>query len=293
MFVVEKNIYTIGIFKIFMDKLIFGTAGIPLTTTNPTTINGIKRVKAVGLGAMELEFVRSINISEKIAPIIKETAKKSGVILTAHAPYFINLNAIEKSKIIASKKRIIDSANITRLCGGYSVTFHAGFYLKQNPTKVFKTIKSNILDIRKTMNEQGNNVWLRPETTGKITQFSGLKELLKISQETEKIMPCIDFAHMHARTNGKNNTTQEFRDMLEQVETYLGKEGLKEMHIHMSGIHYTEKGERHHLPLENSDMNYKDLLKVLKEFKAKGVIICESPTLERDALLMKKYYEKI
>jgi len=143
------------------------------------------------------------------------------------------------------------------------------------------------------MDENGIDVWLRPETTGKQTQFSGLRDILKISQETQGVMPCIDFAHMHARTAGKNNTTPEFREMLTQVENTLGKEGLKNMHIHISGIHYTEKGERHHLPLKESDMNYKDLLKVLKEFKTAGVVISESPIIEKDALLMKKYYEKI
>ena len=106
-------------------------------------------------------------------------------------------------------------------------------------------------------------------------------------------MPCIDFAHMHARTAGKNNTYEEFKEMLMQVEKTLGKEGLKNMHIHLSGIHYTEKGERHHLPLQESDMNYKDLLKTLREFKSAGVLISESPIIEKDALLMKKYYEKI
>ncbi len=276
-----------------MKKLLFGTAGIPISTLNRTTLNGISRVKELNLSAMELEFVRSINITAEKAPEVKKTAKKHNIILTSHAPYFINLNAIEKPKLHASINRIINSAKITHLCGGYSTTFHAGFYLKQEPEKVYERIKKQVQYIRKIMDENGIDVWLRPETTGKQTQFSGLRDILKISQETQGVMPCIDFAHMHARTAGKNNTTPEFREMLTQVENTLGKEGLKNMHIHISGIHYTEKGERHHLPLKESDMNYKDLLKVLKEFKTAGVVISESPIIEKDALLMKKYYEKI
>ncbi|MBL7051067.1 TIM barrel protein [Candidatus Woesearchaeota archaeon] len=276
-----------------MKKLLFGTAGIPISTLNRTTLNGIKRVKELNLSAMELEFVRSINITKEKAPEVKKTAKKHNIVLTSHAPYFINLNAIEKHKLHASINRILNSAKITHLCGGYSTTFHAGFYLKQDPEKVYEKIKKQIQHIRKTMDEQGIDIWLRPETTGKQTQFSGLKDLLNISQETQGVMPCIDFAHMHARTAGKNNTTPEFQAMMNQVEKILGKEGLKNMHIHMSGIHYTEKGERHHLPLKESDMNYKDLLKVLKEFKIAGVVISESPIIEKDALLMNKYYNKI
>jgi len=273
-----------------MKKLLFGTAGIPISTPDHNTENGVRYVRELGLDCMELEFVRSINITKERAPTIKGIAKKENVVLTCHAPYFINLNAIEKPKLYASMNRILNSARITHLCGGYSVTFHAGFYLKMEPEKVYNNIRDKIKEIRKTLDNEGVDIWLRPETTGKPTQFSGLKDLLNISQEVEGVMPCVDFAHMHARTAGKNNTTEEFRDMLQQIEKALGKEGLKNMHIHMSGINYTEKGERNHLILEQSDMNYKDLLKVWKEFKIAGVVICESPNIEEDAKLLQETY---
>lgn len=273
-----------------MNELIFGTAGIPLSSFNHSTVGGIERVRELGLGAMELEFVRSINVSEESAVDVRKAASNNDVILTCHAPYFINLNAVEREKIEASVHRIVRSAAVAWLCGGYSTTFHAGFYLNQAPQKVYDKIRDGIVHIRKLLDDQGIDIWLRPETTGKMTQFAGLKELLQISEEIEGVMPCIDFAHMHARTGGKNNTELEFRSMLESVEKSLGKEGLKNMHIHMSGIHYTDKGERHHLPLDESDFNYKDLLKVWKEFKIAGVVISESPLIEQDALLMQKYY---
>ncbi len=64
------------------------------------------------------------------------------------------------------------------------------------------------------------------------------------------------------------------------------------MHIHLSGIHYSEKGERNHLPFEESDFNYIACLKAFKDFNINGCIICESPILEKDALLLKNsYYE--
>ena len=81
-----------------MNRLLFGTAGIPITTNNPSTVNGIKRVKELGLGCMELEFVRNINISKEKAPEVKETAKREDVVLTCHAPYYINLNSEDKRK---------------------------------------------------------------------------------------------------------------------------------------------------------------------------------------------------
>ncbi|MBU0472500.1 MAG: TIM barrel protein, partial [Nanoarchaeota archaeon] len=225
-----------------MKQLLFGTAGIPIRTPDHNTENGIRYVRELGLDVMELEFVRSINISRVKAPLIKESALKNNIVLTCHAPYFVNLNAVEKPKLYASMDRVLNSARIASLCGGYSVTFHAGFYLGMDSEIVYNNIRDKIRDIRKTLDDEGVDIWLRPETTGKQSQFSGLKDLLKISQEVEGVMPCIDFAHMHARTGGKNNTYPEFRELLIKVEDALGKEGLSNMHIHMSGINYTEKG---------------------------------------------------
>lgn len=116
---------------------------------------------------------------------------------------------------------------------------------------------------------------------------------MKLSEELEMVLPTIDFAHAHARNRGKCNSVEEWREMLSFIEDRLGREALDNMHIHMSGIEYTDKGEKRHLPLQESDMNWEDLLRVLKEFRVKGVVISESPNIEEDALLMKKKYEEI
>ena len=110
-----------------MEKLLFGTAGIPASSSGPTAV-GIGDVKKLGLGAMELEFVHSINISKEKAPEIKKAAEQNNIVLTCHAPYFINLNSLEKPKLKASIQRILGSARILNLCGGWSVCFHPGFY---------------------------------------------------------------------------------------------------------------------------------------------------------------------
>jgi len=276
-----------------MKDLLFGTAGIPLSAKGSGTAGGIEEVRNLKLDAMELEFVRSINITRDKAPEVKEAAKKQNVILTCHAPYFINLNSQEKPKIYASINRILSSARITNLCGGYSVCFHPGFYMKDTKEKTFETIKENIKKIVKTLQNEGIKLWVRPETTGKGSQFGSINELLDISAELDQVMPCVDFAHLHARSIGKINTYDEFSDILILIEKKLGKKALDNMHIHVAGIEYGEKGERRHLNLKESDFNYKELMKVLKEFKVKGVLISESPNIEEDALLMKKSYDSI
>jgi deoxyribonuclease-4 len=272
-------------------KLLFGTAGIPLSAKGSTE-EGIQRVRELNLSCMELEFVHSINISKEKAPAIKKVSEKEEVELTVHAPYYINLNAKEKPKAHASINRILASARIGFLCGAKSVAFHAGFYMKGEPKKVYETIKEKIKEIEKNLVNEGISIWLRPETTGKGTQWGSLDEIISLSEELESVQPCVDFSHLHARTAGKKNTLQEFREILSLIEKKLGRSSLNEMHIHLSGIAYSEKGEKNHLILKESDMNYKDLLKALKEFKVKGWLICESPNLEGDALLLKKEFEK-
>ncbi len=273
-----------------MNELRFGTAGIPFCTQPRDTVNGVAQVRALGLGAMELEFVHSVNISEKLAPAVAQAAKENDVTLTCHGQYFINLSSLEKPKQHASVQRILKAAHIANMCGAWSVTFHAGFYQGRRPEEVYPMIRDHLRTIVGTLREQDNGIWVRPETTGKGTQWGDIDEILTLSQEVEGILPCIDFSHIHARSGGKWNTRAEFEAILQKVEKALGKEGLRTMHIHLSGIAYSEKGEKHHLLLDESDMRYKELLAALKDFKCAGAVICESPNIEGDALLLKKTY---
>src|SRR3989338_2631417 len=276
-----------------MKEILFGTAGIPLGANPRTTPDGIKHVKNLGLGCMELEFVHSINISKEKAPDIRKIAEDNNIVLTCHAPYFINLNSLEKSKIKASIERIVNSARITNLCGGYSVCFHAGFYMGQDAKKTYDAVKHNLKEIISTLKKENIIIWVRPETTGKETQFGNVDEILQLSQELDNVMPCIDFAHFHARTNGKYNTYGEFAGILELVEKKLGKKGLENMHMHITGIAYGPKGEKNHLTLKESDLRYEELLKALKDFGVKGVAISESPNIEQDAMMMKRVFERL
>ncbi|MAF34213.1 hypothetical protein CMO91_00030 [Candidatus Woesearchaeota archaeon] len=269
----------------------FGSAGIPLCTKPRDTHNGLATVRKLGLEGMELEFVRSIFVTKEKAPLVKKSAEAHDVSLTCHAPYFINLNSDDKKKLRASKDRILNSARMSALCGAWSCCFHPGFYQKQDPKKVYKTITAEVRDIAKTLKKEGVNIWIRPETTGKGSQFGELNELINMSAEIEGVLPCIDFAHLHARSNGKFNTKQEVLDVLSLVEKRLGKEALANMHIHYNGIRYSEKGELNHLNLKESDARWKEVLEAWHEFKLKGQVTCESPNIEQDAMLMQKHWK--
>ncbi len=272
-----------------MNKLFFGTAGIPMTAKGADTASGIKAVRELGLDAMELEFVQSVNILPATAPKVKAAAARENVTLTCHAPYYINLNAAEAEKREASKKRLVKAAQIAEMCGGVSVAFHPGFYLGGDKEKVYETVKKELAAVVAELKNTGCKITIRPETTGKRTQFGDLREILRLCSEIEQVQPCIDYAHMHARESN-NNTYGEFCEMLAAVEKVLGKEALKNMHIQIAGVNYNGNGERNHLNLADSDLNYKGIIRSWKEFGIAGVVISESPNIEGDAAMLKKAY---
>ncbi|MBI4757876.1 MAG: hypothetical protein HY783_02575, partial [Chloroflexi bacterium] len=173
-----------------------------------------------------------------------------------------------------------------------SVTFHAAFYQGMDPKTVYSTVLEQLREIRTILDMEDNHLWIRPELTGKESQFGSLDELLNLSTAVPGVMPCVDFAHSHART-GKYNSYAEFAEILQRVEAKLGRRGLENMHIHVSGIAYSPKGERTHLNLDEADLKYQELMQALKDFQVGGFVICESPNLEEDALLLQETYHRL
>ena len=276
-----------------VKELLFGTAGTPASTKKRGSVDGIKRIRELGLGCMELEFVRGVRMKEGTAGQVNEIGIAQDIALSVHAPYYINLNSAEQDKFDASVERIYQSARIGALCGARSIVFHPAYYQGSSSEKVYARVSETLTKLSNRFVEEGIDAILRPETTGKPTQFGSLEELVNMSSELEGVLPCIDFSHLHARSAGAENSYEEFRATLTMVEDILGREGLDDMHIHISGIEYGPKGEKNHLNLDESDLNYTDLMKAFKEFYIKGLVICESPNLEADALLMKRTYESI
>ena len=277
-----------------MAGLLFGTGGIPLSTAKPKNLlNGIKRIAELGLGCTEMEFVYGVRMSEADAAQVATTAQKYHVKLTAHAPYYINLNAHENDKLVASQERLLQTAHIASLCGASSVAFNAAFYLSDPPQEVYPRMKKILTGLLAEIKRRRQFITLRPELMGKPSQFGSLEELLNLCSDVEGLAPCIDFAHLHSRF-GKVNSYYEFVSVLNQIEKRLGRNALDNMHIHLSGINYNPKaGELSHLNVRESDLKYTDLLTALKEHNVQGMVICESPNLEDDALHLQETYNKV
>ncbi|GIK09479.1 MAG: hypothetical protein JETCAE02_14880 [Anaerolineaceae bacterium] len=273
----------------------FGTVGSPIGTPKKPggSVGAIEFSKSIGLDALELGWVQAVRVSEETCAAIKAAGAAHGVALSVHAPYFINLNA-DKDEWPKSRKRLMDAAHYGHLAGATEIVFHPGSYFGRDPREVMKAalprLEKCVVELRKA----GNPVTLRPETMGKSAMLGSFEDALEMSRQIAGVQPCLDFAHLHARPgDGTVNSADEWSRLLERYAQVLGAQALTNLHIHLSGIEYGPKGEKNHLPLEEADLKWKDLLKTLKKFGCGGRILCESPIMEEDALRMKKAWGKM
>ncbi len=272
-----------------MDKLLFGISGLPIGCKEKKVNYAIAigYLKSIGLDAMELLFVRNVNVTDTNKHAILKAKSENDFYLSAHGSHYINLNADEPVKQEKSLERIAAAREGLAKVKGRSLIFHPGFYLKDTKEEAYNTIKENLQKLTP------GDIDYRLETTGKGTQFGTIEELVSLCREVESCKLCIDFSHIHARQNGSLKGYGDFAEILRYVEDNLGKSSLDDLHIHMGGIAYNEKGEKRHLPLADSDFNYTECLRAIKDFKVKGCIIAEGPLLEGDALLLKNTYDKL
>lgn len=258
-------------------KIFLGPAGIG------SGLEGLKEIKKAGLNAAEVEFTYSIYMNEKTALAVGKFAKESGIKLSVHAPYWINLNSTEKKKVEQSKQRILKCCEIGYYLEANPIVFHPGFYRKMNKEETYENIKSAINEMQCMIKEKRWPVSLAPETTGKINVFGSLDEIGRLMHET-KCSFCIDFAHLKARACGET----DYEDILKEAKGSL--KNVKEIHAHFSGIEWTSKGEKRHIL--TSETEIKKLVKAVSKNKwIKNItIINESPDPLGDSIKMKNIF---
>lgn len=276
-----------------METLRIGTAGIPASTKPASSLNAIKRLHELGLNHMELEFVRGVKMGQKTAEAIARRAEKYDISLTVHAPYYVNLNSAEPEKVAASKGHIFRAAQVGAWAGAKSVTFHAAYYHDDDPELVYERVRQNLAELLQLLDQEDIKIRLSPETTGGLAQFGTLEELVRLGVDLPGIYPCVDFAHLFARSIGEFNSYRHFSEALRLFENELGREGLAQMHIHLSGIEYGPRGERQHLPLAETELDYEAVLQALVDYNVGGWLTCESPILEEDALILQNLYRQL
>ncbi len=273
----------------------FGTVGSPISTPKKPggSVGAIAHSVDLGLTALELGWVHSVRVKEATCEKISAAATEHQVFLSVHAPYFINLNA-KDDEWPKSRKRLMDAAHYGNLAGATDIIFHPGSYFGSPAAEVLPLALQRLRACVQELHIAGNPVTLRPETMGKSAMLGSLEDTLQLAVEIPNVAPCIDISHLHARAgDGSINSYAEFNAVLKSIRTVLGEQALRQLHIHISGIDYGPKGEKKHLPFEDADLRYRDFLQALADNSCAGRLLCESPIMEEDALMLKRVWEDI
>ncbi|MEW5955159.1 MAG: TIM barrel protein [Candidatus Micrarchaeota archaeon] len=277
-----------------MGRIRFGSAGVPIRSKDRSTLGGIQCVHDLTLDALECEFVRGVKMSIDLARQCGELAKKLDVKLSSHGPYAVSLISENKETAAASAQRVFDTARVTHAMGGERVVFHSGYYGGKTKEESYPLMKKAFEKILEKVEKEKLRVIIGPETTGAYTEWGSLEELCRLSHEfgINKVMPTLDWAHLHCR-EGKPaiKGKDDYKRIFDYVENHLGRKAVENFHSHATGVFFTEKGEKHHLPVSSNSPPLKPLIELLAENGYAGTIISESPNIEQDALLMKKWFE--
>ncbi|NLY43485.1 MAG: TIM barrel protein [Clostridiaceae bacterium] len=254
-------------------------------------------LKAMGLDAYEYQCSKGIKITEETAVKIGENAKEHGIYLSVHAPYYINLASDEPEKRENSKRYILSTMRVARWMGASRVVVHPGSCSKMSREKALELAKKTLMDtILEADRLELGDIHICPETLGKINQLGTLEEVLELCRLDERLIPTIDFGHIHARGLGCLVDKKDFVKVFDAVEKVLGMDRLKKLHVHFSRVEFTTGGEKKHWNLSDTQYGpeFEPIAEILYEKNLSPVIICESRgTMAEDALELKKIYMKV
>jgi deoxyribonuclease-4 len=273
----------------------FGTVGSPIATPPRPggTVGGVQYSTSIGLDALELAWVNGVRVGEETCAAIKRTGEETGVALSVHAPYYINLNG-DAEKWPRLRKYLMDAAHFGNLAGATDIIFHPGSYFGRPAEEVLKVTIPRLKGCAEELHAAGNLVTLRPEVSGKAAMLGSLADVVAMAEAIPGVVPCIDFAHLHARLgDGAMNSYDEWIHTLEGYRRSLGEDALHHLHVHLSGIEYGPKGEKNHLAMEDADLDFENLMRALHDTGARGRLMCESPVMEVDALKFKKLWMEV
>jgi deoxyribonuclease-4 len=259
-----------------------GPAGIPLGAKS--TKDGMHILKERGLNAMEVEFVYHVNTKPETAEEIGKEARKNGIRLSAHAPYYINLNSKNKEVVKKSRIWIYKVAELCDIMDAPIIAFHPGFYHDMKKEVVERNIKRQLKYMLRKIQKEDWNVLLGLEVTGKKSAWGTIEDLVDMCKNVEGTIPVVDFAHYHARLGGGLKTKEDFEYVFSKYEEL----GNDVMHCHLSCIRYGDRGEIEHLDLGQGEPDYEPGLPVFKEKKYDIVLIFETHAKDDDAVMMKK-----
>ena len=250
-----------------------------------------------GLDCYEYQCGKGVHIGEEAARKLGKAAVETGISLSLHAPYFINLANPEPESLKKTIGYITQACFAADCMGAKRVVIHSGALMKRTRREAQEIALRSLKEVIAACDDAGyGHIALCPETMGKINQLGDLDEVLELCTLDERLVPCIDFGHLYARSLGADDGAEAYVRMLDRVEEFLGPERASKFHSHFSHIQFTPNGgEKCHLTFENDDGYGPDWAPLAAEVARRGwspTFICESAgTQAEDALMMKKIYQ--
>ena len=274
-------------------KVLFGPAGSPINYKG-AAYKAPKYISEEKLNSYEYQSPYGVRIGQKAANTLKEESEKHDILVSMHAPYYINLCAKEEEKLDKSIGHLISAARAGEWMGAYRLVFHPGAYLNRKPAKAMEISKNTVNRLFEELEAEGiEEFTFAPETTGKRTQLGNVSEVVELCATFDHFEPTIDFAHVHARGRGCLNKKEDYNCIFSIIEDNLD---IDILHCHFTTIEYGRGGEVKHHTMDESDEygpNIKDLLANLIDNGWRANIICETPQRDLDALKMKEIYENM
>ena len=277
----------------------FGPAGNcdSFSKAHKSSLAAPKWIADFGLDCYEYQCGKGVHVGKDTAIEIGENARAAGIGLSIHAPYFINL--ANPDSIMKNNGYVLTSCALAEWMGASRVVVHTGALMGRSRREALDIAKRGMSALLSVLDNAGlGHITLCPETMGKIHQLGDLDEVLELCTLDERLVPCIDFGHLYARSLGADDGRPAFCRMLDRVEAVLGSDRASTFHSHFSHIEFTPKGgEKCHRTFDDDGGYGPDWAPLAAEVARRGwspTFICESAgTQAEDALTMKRIYQKL
>lgn len=251
-------------------------------------------VKSYGLDAYEYEAGNGLSASAESLLLIGQEAKRQGIAMSLHAPYFISLSSVEAIKRLNSVEYIRRSLSAARLLGASVIVVHTGSAAKITRREAMDFARDTLYKTLESVDTY--EVLIGLETMGKQNQLGTLDEVIELCSMDKRLVPVVDFGHMNAREcGGVFTSVDDYRRVFDAIGDRLGDAVAQDLHCHFSKIEWTAAGEKRHLTFDDSVFgpDFEPLAEAIAREGLSPTVICESAgTQTRDARRMKDAYER-
>jgi len=251
----------------------FGPARVPSRNSPKTAISMLQRR---GFDACEIDFEGKFWMDYDWAARFGALAREAGIVLSVHAPIAGFMGHVERDKKQRMAVGMLDhSAGIAKAAGAELVVFHPGFLLGRSREDAIASIAEQLAELRTRLEGKDRAVPFGVEIMGRVREIGSLDDVLEISRRCRWVRPVLDFAHMHATSDGEFTDVEPFSVALEAADELL--EPGAPFHIHFSDIAYANRNETKHLRYGEGTLRADPLGEALRRFKRPATVISESP----------------